>query len=374
MASKRDYYEVLGVAREASEQEIKSAYRKLAVRYHPDRNPGDAQAEEKFKEAAEAYAVLSDSDKRARYDRFGHQADQMGGFGGFDPSIFGDFSDILGDLFGFGFGGGRRGYSAGIPGADLRYDLTVTFEEAAFGREAEIRIPRLERCEKCSGTGSRDGRLQPCGTCGGQGRVRYTQGFFSVARPCPQCAGEGQVVKDPCNSCRGDGRVERERTLSVTIPAGVDSGLRLRMRGEGEHGRRGGPPGDLDVVVQVEPHQRFERHGADVHEEVKLSYSQLVLGTSIEIQTLHGTESLRIPAATRSGHEFRLRGQGIPHLGRSGRGDHGRGDHVVHVVLRVPRPKDLSEEQITLLRQLAELDGVEVNERGVMDKVKHLFN
>ncbi len=365
MANKRDYYEILGVARDASSSDIKSAYRKLAVRYHPDRNQGDPEAEEKFKESAEAYAVLSDAEKRARYDRFGHQAEQPG-FSGFDPSTFGDFSDILGDFF--GFGGGRRRTSRGIPGADLRYDLNLSFEEAAFGREVEILIPRLETCETCSGTGSRSEKLEACTTCGGQGRVRYTQGFFSVARPCPDCGGEGKVVTDPCGDCQGDGRQEQERSLKVTIPPGVDTGIRLRLRGEGEHGRRGGPPGDLDVLIQVEPHERFERHGSDVHEQINLSYSQLVLGTSIKVETLHDAETIRVPAGTSPGHQFRLRGKGIQDLN-----SHHRGDHIAHVALRVPKPKNLDEEHLDLLRKLAELEGEQVHEGGVFSKVKNLF-
>ncbi|MCP3958105.1 MAG: molecular chaperone DnaJ [bacterium] len=364
MASKRDYYEVLGVDRDASPADIKSAYRKLAVKYHPDRNQGNAEAEEKFKESAEAYAVLSDPEKRARYDRFGHQAEQPG-FSGFDPSIFGDFSDILGDFFGFGTG--RRRTSRGTPGADLRYDLAMSFEEAAFGREVEIRIPRLETCERCSGSGSRSGQLTPCDTCGGQGRVRYTQGFFSVARPCPDCSGEGRIVTDPCSECQGEGRTETEKDLKVTIPPGVDSGIRLRLRGEGEHGRRGGPPGDLDVLIRVKPHERFERHGSDVHEQIELTYSQLVLGTSIKVETLHDEESIKVPAGTSPGHEFRLRGKGIKDLN-----SHHRGDHIVHVALRVPKPRDLDDEYLDLLRKLAELEGAEVHE-GVLSKVKNLF-
>ncbi len=368
MTNKRDYYDVLGVSRDATPQEVKSAYRKLAVKYHPDRNQGNPDAERKFKEAAEAYAVLSDAEKRARYDRFGHDAEAagFGGFGGFDPSIFGDFSDILGSFFGFG----ARRRTAGVPGADLRYDLSLEFEEAAFGKEVEIRVPRLEACETCNGTGSRDGRLETCSTCQGQGRVRFSQGFFSVAQTCPQCHGAGQIVKDPCGECRGEGRVERQRNLQVTIPPGVDTGLRLRLSGEGEHGVRGGPPGDLEVWIRVEPHQRFERDGPDVHEKVYLSYPQLVLGTTAEVETLHGQESVRVPPGTPPGHEFRLRGQGIQRI----RGD-GRGDHVVHVALKVPRPKDLDERQVELLRDLAEHEGVEVSDHhGMFDKVKNLFH
>jgi len=367
VANKRDYYEVLGVERDAPDAEVKKSYRKLAVQFHPDRNPDNPEAEAKFKEAAEAYAVLSDPEKRARYDRFGHEGmSGAGGFSGFDPSVFGDFSDILGDLFGFG-GGGRRRRSRGIPGGDLRYDLELTFEEAAFGVEKELEYPRQEACEACDGSGARDGRLTTCNTCEGHGQVRYAQGFFSVARTCPQCQGMGEMANEPCRICDGLARKERMRTLKVTIPAGVDNGLQLRLRGEGEHGVRSGPPGDLGVVLHVKPHERFERDGAHVHERLELSYPQLVLGASFEISTLHGKEMGKIPGGTKPGHEIRLRGQGIERLD-----GHGRGDHVVHIDLRVPKPKELSEDHVELLRGLSELEGGKVH-AGFMDKVKHLF-
>lgn len=366
--AKRDYYEILGVERAAGEKEIKSAYRKLAQKYHPDRNPGDKEAEESFKEAAEAYAILSDADKRARYDRFGHQGVSGAGAGGFDPTIFADFSDILGDFFGLG-GGGRR--PGGMTrGADLRYDLTLTFEEAAFGTETTLRIPRLEVCPECSGSGSADGKAPTtCSACGGRGQVRFTQGFFTVARTCPQCRGEGRVVTDPCKECKGEGRVERERSISVKIPAGVDTGARLRLAGEGEHGRSGGPPGDLYVVVQVRPHLRFRRDGSTVLSRVTISYPQAVLGANIEVDTLHGVAPLEIPAGTPHGRDFRLRSQGIDRLSGGG-----RGDHVVTVEVEVPNPRNLSDEEVTLLRRLAEISGQPVKEeRGVFDKVKNLF-
>ena len=370
--SKRDYYEVLGVPRDAAAGDIKKAYRKLAIQFHPDRNPNNPEAEEKFKEAAEAYAILSDDDKRARYDRFGHAGESAGGFGGFDPSVFGDFSDILGDIFG-GLGGGRRRRGQGIPGADLRYDLALSFEEAAFGQKVDIRYPRLETCETCSGSGSRDGKVTTCNTCQGQGQVRFSQGFFSVARTCPQCGGEGRTISDPCGTCRGDGREEKQREIEVTVPAGVDTGIRLRLRGEGEHGRRGGLPGDLEVRIFVEPHERFQRDGADVHESLKLGYPQLVLGTSAEIETLHGKEKLKVPAGSKPGDTFKLRGKGIQKLSSER-----LGDHVVHIDLAVPKVKDLKDEEIALLRKLAELEGSHVHEGhglmdGVVDKVKKLF-
>ena len=369
MAAKRDYYEVLGVARAAGEREIKTAYRKLAVTYHPDRNAGDKEAEERFKEAAEAYAVLSDPDKRARYDRFGHQG--VAASGGFDPTIFADFSDILGDLFGFGDPfGRRRGGGGPARGADLRYDLTLSFEEAVFGVEKELRIPRLEGCEACRGTGSAGG-TEPalCQACGGRGQVRYTQGFFTVARTCPQCSGEGRVVTDPCRECRGDGRVERERSLSVKVPAGVDSGARLRLTGEGEHGKQGGPPGDLYVVLKARPHPRLKRDGSTVFGRVAVAYPQAVLGATIEVETVHGTSTLDVPPGTQHGREFRLRGQGVQRLDGNG-----RGDHVAVVEVEVPHPRDLSDEEQEHLRRLAELADRPVREeRKVFDRVKNLF-
>ncbi len=367
MSNKRDYYEVLGVAREAAVTEIKVAYRKLAVQYHPDRNPGDQAAEEKFKEAAEAYAVLSDAEKRARYDRFGHQSGPQG-FSGFDPSAFGDFADILGDLF--GMGGQRRSRNGGLAGADLRYDLQLEFEEAAFGTKKKLSYHRLEGCATCSGSGSADGQVKPCKTCGGAGQVRFSQGFFSVARPCPECRGQGRKVTNPCKDCRGEGRISKPRELEVTIPAGVDEGMRLRLRGEGEHGLRGGPTGDLEVALYVKEHERWRRNGADVHEVLPLSYAQMVLGTSVEVETLHGSETLKVPPGTQHAQELRLRGQGAARLDSER-----KGDHVVHVQLEVPKPKELSDAQLDLLRQLAELEGAKTGgAESLVDKVKNLFN
>jgi molecular chaperone DnaJ len=373
MPVKRDYYEILGVARDADGTAIKSAYRKLAVRYHPDRNPGDTAAEERFKEAAEAYAVLSDGDKRARYDRFGHEGVRSGAGGpfggGFDPTVFGDFADILGDLFGFGGTGRRRGGRAPSRGADLRYDLEVTFEEAAFGVARELTVPRLERCEECGGSGSAgDKPPQACTVCGGHGQVRFNQGFLTVARTCPSCQGVGMVIQDPCPECRGQGLVENERRIEVKIPAGVDTGARLRLQGEGEHGRFGGPPGDLYVVLRVAPHERFRREGYHVLSEVEVSYPQAALGASLEVPTIHGTETVEVPPGSEPGQQFRLRGQGIQRL--DGRG---RGDHVAFARITIPRPGELSDEQVELLRRLAEIEGKPVRE-GVIERVKKMFS
>jgi|CXWL01.1.fsa_nt_gi molecular chaperone DnaJ len=369
--TKRDYYEVLGVARTASEKDIKSAYRKLALQYHPDKNPGDTTAEEKFKEAAEAYAVLSDADKRGRYDRFGHQATggAGGGFQGFDPSTFGDFSDILGDLFGFGAGGGRR-RGAANPGADLRYDVELTFEEAAFGVTKSLTFSRLETCDTCRGGGSADGKPPVnCQTCGGRGQVAMSQGFFTVATTCPRCRGEGRVVTDPCTSCRGDGRVEKERTVEIRIPAGVDTGARLRVSGEGEHGRRGGQPGDLFVVVEVEEHPTFHRDGYDVVADLELTFPQAVLGTEVEVPTLHGPVPLAVPAGTQNEAAFVLRGKGVQRL--DGRG---KGDHVVRARLTVPHPRALGKREVELLQELATLQGSTVREeKSILDHIKDVF-
>ena len=373
----RDYYEVLGLERSATLQQIKSAYRKLAVRHHPDRNQGDSAAEEKFKKAAEAYAVLSDPEKRRRYDRFGHQASPSGG--GFDPSTFADFSDILGDVFGFGdIFGNRAGDRRRRAGADLRYDLPLSFEEAAFGADPKLRIPRLEHCDTCGGSGAAPGSgPTACRVCGGRGQVQYSQGFFSVARTCPDCRGAGTVIRDPCVDCRGRGLTERQRSIQVRVPAGVDAGSRLRLPGEGEHGRHGGPPGDLYVVIEVEPHEHFVRRGADVLSSVTVCYPQAVLGCTMEIETLHGTCSLNVPPATEHGSTFVLRSQGIPRI--DGRG---RGNHIVEVRLEVPAPRDLSERELEHVRALAELNedshgtvgGTIQEARSVFDRVMAFFS
>ena len=366
---KRDYYEILGVARGASLDDIKKAYRKLAVKYHPDKNPNDPEAEGKFKEAAEAYGVLSDEDKRARYDRYGHQG--MGGMGGFDPNQFADFGDILGDLFGFGdfFGTrGRRGTRA-ARGNDLRYDLQLEFMDAVFGKEISLNIPRTITCTTCTGTGAKPG-TQPvtCTGCGGRGQIRYSQGFFAVARTCPQCGGQGKVIKDPCATCAGAGRVREEKKISVKIPPGVDDGSRLRVGGEGEAGFNGGPAGDLYVFIQVADHPKFQRRDYDIHSEHPISYTQAALGGDTNVETIDGSESLKVPSGTQPNQVFRLRTKGVPFLDGSG-----RGDHYVHVVVRIPQT--VSDEQRALLEQLATMEGEEIpQEKGVFDKVKEFFS
>ncbi len=369
--AKRDYYEVLGVARTASEQEVKSAYRKLAHKFHPDKNPGDKAAEESFKEVGEAYEVLSNPEKRGNYDRFGHAADRMPPGGG-DPFAGGNINDIFGDIFGemFGGGGRRRGGRGGRRrGADLRYNLEISFDEAAFGTEAKIRIPRHKKCEGCSGTGGKKGAgPKTCGTCQGAGEVRFTQGFFSVARPCPQCQGQGQIITDPCNDCHGSGKTEFEAALKVPIPAGVDSGVRLKLDGEGEVGDQGGPPGDLYVVIQVREHPLFQRQDSDVICEMPLSFTQAALGGKIEVPTLEGRVELTIPAGTQPGRVFRMRGKGIAHL--NGRG---RGDQLVHVAVEVPT--ELTRKQRDLLEQFAATmgEGQTPKTKSFFDKVKDLF-
>jgi molecular chaperone DnaJ len=375
--AKLDYYEVLGVTRSASDGEIKSAYRKLALKYHPDRNPGDHAAEEKFKEAAEAYAILADSDKRSAYDRFGHAGVNQGGGGqGFDPSVFTDFGDILGglgDIFGFGDGfGGRRGGPR--RGADLRYDLEIAFEAAAKGTETQIRIPREETCTTCKGSGSASGSgPETCPQCRGAGQVRYQQGFFTVAKTCGQCRGAGRIITKPCTTCRGSGRTTEQRDLKVKIPAGIATGQRLRLSGEGEHGSQGGPPGDLYIVVIVADHPFFQRHDDDLHCELRVPFTTLALGGSVQVPTLDGEESLHVPDGTASGTVLKIKHKGLPNV--SGRG---HGDLFVSVVAAVP--KKLSKEQRKVMEELRRLLPTEVqqSEREAGDKpfferVKDIF-
>ena len=334
MSARRDYYEVLGVSRDATRDAIKSAYRKLAVSFHPDRNPGDKGAEDKFKEAAEAYAVLSDPDKRAHYDRFGHAGVGEQPFTGFDASIFGDFADVLGSMFGFEgiFGGGRR-RTGPERGADLRVAVGISFDEMSRGAERTLEIPREETCETCAGSGVADGgKPEPCRMCGGRGQVRSAQGFFAVLRSCPNCGGRGEVVTNPCAGCAGSGRVERRRQVAVKIPAGVEDGTRLRLAGQGEGGMRGGPPGDLYVVVRVAEHDLFVREGANLHVEHELSALLAALGTEVEVPTLDGAEKLAVPAGSQPGDTLVMRGKGLPRLRGSG-----HGNLVVHLKVVVPR-------------------------------------
>jgi len=351
--TKRDFYEILGVSRTASDQDIKSAYRKLALKHHPDRNPGDKTAEEHFKEAAEAYSVLADADKRARYDRFGHAgvAGAAGGTGGVDPTIFADFQDIfggLGDIFGFGdvFGGGRR-RSGPQRGADLRYDMEIAFEQAAKGAETTIQIPRQESCETCHGSGAAPGTsATTCPQCRGTGQLRYQQGFFTVARTCGQCRGTGKVIAKPCATCRGQGTTEQQRKITVKIPAGIATGQRLRLSGEGEAGTQGGPAGDLYVVIHVAEHEFFQRDGNDLHCEVPLSFATLALGGEITVPGIDGEESIKVPEGTQPGTTFKVKGKGMPDVSGRGHGD-------LLVTVQGVTPKKLSKEQRKLLEQLA---------------------
>jgi len=365
--AKRDYYEVLGVNRDASEDEIKKAYRKLAMQFHPDRNPDNAKAEEQFKEAKEAYEILSDQEKRAAYDRFGHQA--MEGMAGAAGGA--GFGDAFGDIFSEIFGGGRARSNV-YRGADLRYNLEISLEEAARGTETKIRIPTLETCEPCHGTGAKPG-TEPttCPTCQGQGQVRIQQGFFSLQQTCPRCGGAGKVVRDPCTTCSGAGRVKKQKTLSVKIPAGVDEGDRIRLTGEGEAGVNGGPPGDLYVVVRLRPHSVFQREENDLHCEMPISFTTAALGGEIEIPTLDGSAKIKIPAETQSGKVFRLRGKGI-----KGVRTNALGDLLCHVV--VETPVNLTPRQKELLLELEAINQEEVGRhnpkaKSWFEKVKEFF-
>lgn len=369
--NKADYYELLGVNRTANEEELKKAYRKAAMRFHPDRNPGDKAAEEKFKELSEAYQILSDPEKRAQYDRFGHAAfDQTrGGFsGGFDFSgNFEDiFSDLFGDIFGGGQGGGRR---RARRGEDLSYNIEISFAEAAFGTEKTISIPRSVLCETCQGKRTKAGTApKTCNTCRGSGQVRFQQGFFTVARTCHQCGGQGSVITDPCDTCRGTGLGRKTTNLQVKIPAGVDSGARLKLRGEGETPPTGGVPGDLYILIHVKEHPLFKRQDNTVICDIPISFPHAALGTEIEVPTLEGKIKLKVPAGTQSDSVFRLRGKGIVSL-NGGR----RGDQLVRVMVETPRK--LSARQREILEEFARLDGADVHpmSKGFFEKVKELF-
>ena len=370
--SKADYYEVLGVSRDASDQELKSAYRKQALKYHPDRNPGDHAAEEKFKQASEAYQVLSDADKRAAYDRFGHAGVSgagPGGFGGFSGSV--DLGDIFGDLFGEMFNmGGQQRPSRQRRGDDLRYDMTINFEDAIFGTETEIKVRRFETCITCKGSGSASGRgPTTCPQCQGRGQIRYQQGFFSVARTCSTCGGTGTIVTDPCATCRGETRVTKEIKLNVKVPPGVEEGTRIRYGNEGDAGRGGASNGDLYVVLSIRQHDFFERDGYDLRCVIPISFPQAALGADIEVPGIDGVVHLKIPEGTQSGRELRVRSRGVPHLN-----ERGRGDLVVRVVVQIPRK--MTRAQRELVEQLSESMTVDNKPAspGLLDKMKDLFS
>lgn len=369
MSSKRDYYEVLGVPRGATEEELKKAYRRLAIKYHPDKNQGDAQAEERFKELSEAYQVLSQVELRARYDRFGHAGLGAGASAGAGQGFpgFEDLFDMFGfgDIFGGRAGGGRR--AGPRRGSDLRYDVDITLEEAARGFKTKIRVPRLETCETCSGSGAAEGSSPTrCPTCQGNGQVRHQQGFFSVSRTCSHCRGTGRVIRDVCRKCQGEGRVQREKMLEIKMPPGVDTGSRLRVAGEGEAGEMGGPRGDLYVMVQVKEHETFERRDANLYCTIPVSFTQAALGAEMTVPTLDGEEQLRIAEGTQTGSVFRLRSKGMPVLNGRGRGD-------LYVAINIITPTNLSREQRRLLDELSKLEENADDDRGIMDKVKDIF-
>jgi molecular chaperone DnaJ len=367
--SKRDYYEVLGVSRTANDAEIKRAYRALAIQHHPDKNPDDHTAEDKFKEAAEAYSVLSDGEKRASYDRFGHQGVSAGAGGSGFEGGFSNIDDVF-DIFGFGdlFGGGRGRRTTVQRGADLRYDLEISLEDAATGKDEKLRIPRLETCEECSGSGAENGtNAETCVTCQGSGQTRYSQGFFSVMRTCANCGGRGKIVKTPCKNCHGQGRVEKEKTIEIKIPAGVETGSRLRVTGEGEAGVGGGPTGDLYIVLHVAEHEHFERQGSNLYSAVPITFAQAALGAEITVKTLNTDEDLKIPAGTQTGTVFRVKGKGMPNLGGRGHGD-------LFVAVTLVTPKTLTKEQRQVLEQLAQIEDADFSDESFIDKVRNIFS
>jgi molecular chaperone DnaJ len=376
--AKRDYYEILGVSRDADEDALKKAYRTIAMRDHPDRNPDDPEAEDRFKAASEAYAILSDAEKRRAYDRFGHAGVGAGapGGGGFqDFGDLGNFTDLFEDLFGDLFGGGRRAggrrrRGRGQRGADLRYNLEIDLDEVLTGVEPQLKIPKMRACGTCEGTGMPPGATpEVCERCHGAGQVVMQQGFFRVSRPCDGCAGMGEIARERCEDCRGQGRTEGQQTINVRIPAGVDEGTRLRLSGEGEAGIAGGPPGDLYVVVSVRPHELFERDGPDLHCEVPITMVQGALGAEVDVPTLEGKVKLKIPEGTQSGKTMRLRGKGLPTLRHAG-----RGDQLLHIF--VETPTKLSKEQRKLLEDFAEESGTVVSpaNKSFLDKLRDLFD
>ncbi|MFW6273866.1 MAG: molecular chaperone DnaJ [Halanaerobium sp.] len=372
--AKKDYYELLGVDRDADQKEIKKAYRKLAKKYHPDMNQDGKDTSEKFKEISEAYEILSDPDKRARYDQYGHSGinDQDFNFDDFARGGFGGLDDLF-NMFGFGGMGGRR-ESGPRRGADLQYRLQISFEDAAFGGKKEIRIPREEECDRCGGSGAEPGsNVKTCPTCNGSGQIRTSKqtpfGQFTQSRVCPECGGDGKIISEPCTKCHGSGKVRKERKLTVNIPAGVDTGTRLRMAGEGQAGEKGGPAGDLYIVIDVEDHELFERKGDDVYCEVPISFVQAALGDKIKVPTLEGKVQFNLPAGTQPGTSFRLKNKGIAHLNGYGRGDQ-------YIKAKVVIPKELNDKQKELLEEFAEISGEEINpeHKGFLKKIKDVLN
>ncbi|PRD53077.1 molecular chaperone DnaJ [Phyllobacterium myrsinacearum] len=369
---KADYYETLGVARGADEKELKSAFRKLAMQYHPDKNPGDEKAEHKFKEIGEAYETLKDPNKRAAYDRFGHAAFEnggMGGGGGFGGA--GGFADIFEDIFGEMMGGGRQRRSGGRErGADLRYNMEITLEEAYAGKTAQIRVPTSITCDECSGSGAKPGTSPvTCNTCGGSGRVRAAQGFFSIERTCPTCHGRGQTIKDPCTKCAGQGRITEERSLSVNIPAGIEDGTRIRLTGEGEAGVRGGPSGDLYIFLSLKPHEFFQRDGSDLYCKVPISMTTAALGGQFEVATLDGTQTrVKIPEGTQNAKQFRLKGKGMPVLRQPAMGD-------LYIQIAIETPQNLNKRQRELLEEFERVSSQDNSPQssGFFARMKEFF-
>lgn len=360
----QNFYDTLGVDRSAPAAEIKKAYRKLAMKYHPDRNQGDTEAEGKFKEAAQAYEVLSDSDKRKIYDQYGAEGLKNSGFrggaGNFED-IFSNFGDVFGDLF--GFSGGRREQNGPIQGADLRYDLTISFMDAIHGSEHKVEITKRDTCWTCEGTGARPGhKPETCGMCQGTGQVTRSQGFFRVATPCPQCRGQGRVIKEPCTDCNGGGLVHKNKTVSLKIPAGVDTGARMRLRNEGEGGRRGGPAGDLYVVIHVETHEFFERDGDRIYCQIPLTMTQAALGCTLDIPTVHGDTSFTFPKGVQSGQAFHLEGKGAPSLRTKS-----TGEMVIEVQVRTPTK--LTKKQVGLLKEFAEIENAKQTDEGFFSRL-----
>ena len=370
--SKADYYETLGVGREADEKELKSAFRKKAMKYHPDRNPDDAEAEAKFKEVGEAYEALKDPQKRAAYDRFGHAAFENGGAGGgggFGAGSMGDiFEDIFGDMMG---GGGRRSSGGRSRGADMRYNMEISLEEAFEGKTAEIEIPTSVTCETCTGSGAKPGTSpSTCGTCGGVGQVRASQGFFSIQRTCPTCQGRGEVISDPCSPCSGSGRTTEERTLSVNVPSGIEDGTRIRLAGEGEAGVRGGPQGDLYIFLSIKPHEFFQRDGADIYCRVPISMTTAALGGQFEVGTVEGSKTrVKVPEGTQNGKQFRLRSKGMPIMRSSQTGD-------MYIQVAIETPSNLSKKQRELLTEFEQLSSEENSPEstGFFSRMKGFFD